>query len=113
MPSDRRKEKLASLIQEEAAQFIEEYGNMPPGTVLTVTQVDLSPDGAYAEVRISLFPTARVGSFLEKMKYLQSEFNRQMKNTFRMKKIPSARFMFDDAEIKREHIEKLLEEDKK
>lgn len=113
MPSDRRKEKLASLIQEEAALFVEERANRQPGTVLTVTSVVLSPDGKYADVKISLFPTVRLGAFLEKLRHLEREFNREMRSKLTMKKIPTARFSFDDAEIKREHIEKLLEEEEK
>lgn len=108
-----RNEKLSSLIREEAALFLETHADIPLGTLCTVTQVALSVDGRYADVGISIFPTTRVGVFLNKFKTWQYEFNKYAKETLRLKNIPAVRFKLDDAMLKQERIEKLLEGDKR
>jgi ribosome-binding factor A len=108
-----RDEKLSSLIRDEAATFIETYAEIPPGIIFTVTRVTLSPDRRYADVFISIFPTDRIGIFLEKFKRWQYEFNIHAKETLHIKNIPAIRFKLDDTELKREHIEELLEGDRK
>ena len=105
-----RSEKLSSLIREEAARFLETHAEIQPGILCTVTQVTLSLDNRYADVFISIFPTTRVGIFLNKFKSWQYEFNKYAKETLRLKNIPAIRFKLDDAMLKQERIEKLLEE---
>jgi len=100
---------LSSLIREEAALFLEMHADIPPGVLCTVTQVALSADGRYADVFISIFPTTRVGVFLNKFKTWQHEFNVYAKEALRLKHIPAVRFKLDDALLKQERIEKLLE----
>jgi|SRR3989344_1539212 len=104
-----RVEKLSSLIREEAARFLEARAEIPPGVLCTVTQVTLSPDNRYADVFISIFPTTRIGVFLNKFKTWQYDFNKYAKETLRLKNIPAIRFKLDDAILKQERIEKLLE----
>lgn len=106
---EHKSEKLSSLIRNEAAMFIETHADIPPGTLLTVTHVILSQDRHYADVLISIFPTGRIGVFLEKFKTWQHEFNVHAKETLRLKNIPAVRFKLDDAALKQERIEKLLE----
>ncbi|OGZ47748.1 MAG: hypothetical protein A3J55_03785 [Candidatus Ryanbacteria bacterium RIFCSPHIGHO2_02_FULL_45_17b] len=104
-----RNEKLSSLIRQEAALFLEMRVEIPPGILCTVTQVTLSPDGRYADIGISIFPTTRVGVFLNKFKTWQHEFNVYAKEALRLKHIPAVRFTLDDAMLKQERIERLLE----
>lgn len=108
-----RSEKLTSLIREEAALFLKTHADIPPGILCTVTQVTLSPDNRYADVLISIFPTNRVGIFLNKFKTWQHECNIYAKETLRLKNIPAIRFKLDDAMLKQERIERLLEEGEK
>jgi len=113
MDTDRKKEKLASIIREEAARFIEENRNSGEGTLVTVTRVEIAPDGRNAYVYVSLFPLERVGAFLAEMRHEEHEFTEYVRKNFRMKKIPSIHFTLDDTQEKREEIEKLLEEGEK
>ena len=108
-----RSEKLSALIRNEAALFLETHADIPPGVICTVTQVVLSPDNRYADVFISIFPTSRVGVYLNKFKTWQHEFNVHAKETLRLKNIPAIRFKFDETMLKQERIEKLLEGDQK
>ena len=108
-----RSEKLNSLIQEEAGAFLKLHAEIPLGTLCTVTQVMLSVDNRYADVFVSIFPTDRVGVFLNKFKTWQHEFNVHARETLRLKNIPAIRFRLDEAGLKQERIEKLLEGEEK
>ncbi len=106
----RRRERIASLVAEEAARFIEEEVDVPAGAVATVTHVEIAPDGSRADIFVSLFPTAHIGIFQERMHRAERAFNVYMREALQMKKPPQMQFRFDDAALKQEHIEKLLEE---
>lgn len=108
---ERRMEKLSSFLRREAAAYLETV-DIPLGTVCTVTNVVLSEDKKYANIFISIFPALHIGSFLEKWKVWQREFEYQMRKKIRMRIIPAIRFKLDDTELKRERIEKLLEDAK-
>ncbi len=105
-----RNEKIESLLLEEAADFLKSHADIPPGVLLTVTHAILSEDHHHADVYISIFPTDRIGAHLAKFRHLQHAFNAHAKDVLRLKHMPAVRFKLDDAELKRERIEKLLEE---
>lgn len=109
---DYRSEKLISLIRDSAALFLKAHAEVPPGTLLTVTRAELSSDEQYANVFVSVFPTDRIGVFLEKFKFLQSEFNDYARKEMRLRYVPAIRFKLDETELKSERIGKLLEENK-
>ena len=108
-----RDEKLSALIRGEAAAFLKTHADIPPGVLCTVTHVALSSDRRYANVFISIYPTVRVGVFLNKFKTWQHEFNVYAKEMLRLKYIPAVRFKLDEAGLKQERIEKLLEGEEK
>ncbi|TSC79321.1 MAG: Ribosome-binding factor A [Parcubacteria group bacterium Gr01-1014_29] len=106
---ERKDEKLTSIIRDEAATFIETHADIPPGVFLTATHVMLSPDHHFADVFISIYPTGRIGIFLNKFRTWQHAFNVYARETLRLKNIPAVRFKLDDTELKQERIENLLE----
>ena len=104
----RRRSRVTALIQEEAAQFITEDIDVPPGAVATVTHVAITPDGVRADIFVSLFPPQHIGVFRNRMQQMEGRFNAKMRQALRMKKMPRMQFVFDDAALKQEHIERLL-----
>lgn len=110
---ERKDEKLISLIRNEAAAFIETHADIPPGVLLTATHVMLSPDHHFADVFISIYPTVRIGVYLKKFRHWQHAFNVYARETLRLKNMPAVRFKLDDAALKQERIEKLLEKERK
>ena len=103
---------MESLIQEEASRFLVENTNLAEGALATVTRVELSEDNATAIVFVSLYPPQQIGKFLVELRQLSSEFNREFRETHRESGIPKVLFKFDDTELKRMNIERLLGEDK-
>lgn len=105
-------DKLISLIRDSAAMYLKANAEVPPGTLLTVTRVELSSDEQRANVFISIFPTGRIGVFMEKFNQWQNEFNGYARKEMRLRFVPAIRFKLDEAELKSEKIERLLEEGK-
>jgi ribosome-binding factor A len=103
------KEKMESLIQEEASRFLVENSNFAEGTFATVTRAELSLDGAVADVFVSLYPTEHIGKFLVELRQLSTEFNKEFRETHRENGVPRVVFKFDDTELKKMNIERLLD----
>lgn len=106
----RRRSKITSLIQEEAARFVEEDVDVPAGAIATVTHVSITPDGARADIFVSLLPPQHIGTFRSRIQHREGKFNARMRSALRMKKMPRMQFVFDDAALKQAHIERLLEQ---
>lgn len=101
---------MASLIQEEAARFIEEDIDVPIGAVATVTHVAITPDGVRADIFVSLFPPQHIGVFRNRTQQMERRFNAKMREVLAIKKVPHMQFVFDDAALKQARIERLLEQ---
>lgn len=108
MPNTHRTQKLASILHEEAAKFVERHALLPTDALLTVTRVSMRDLDTQADIYISLFPTDRIGAVLKELRVLEGQFRDHLKKTLRMRKVPHVSFVFDDTELKRERLEKLL-----
>jgi len=112
MPSELRIEKLNNLFREELAKIIDRELEFPEGVLVTITKVETSPDGHYADVLLSIFGKKEREAMenLRKNVYtIQHMLNRKM----RIRPVPKIRFAVDESEEKREGVEKSLMELKK
>ncbi len=103
---------MSMLFREEIAKILEREIEFQPGSLVTITNVDISPDGYYAAVLISIISKEpkRVLEILGKNLYtIQQLLNRRM----RIRPVPKIRFALDKAEFKREGVEKSLSQLKK
>lgn len=106
-----RSERLASLIHEEAARFIEKHALLPTNAFLTVTHVEMDKERFRAGVYVSVFPTGHISPVLKELRMLEPRFQDYLKHAMRARRVPTVSFIFDDAELKREQLEKVLEKD--
>lgn len=112
MASDRRIEKLNTLLKEEVSRILQRDIEFPEGTLLTVTKVSVSPNLEKANIYVSIFgrETAEVLEILQKTVYtVQQSLNRRM----RMRPVPKIVFLLDENELRRETVERSLAELKK
>lgn len=112
MPSPRRREKLNNLLREELSKILDREFEFPKNTLTTITRVEISPDGHYADIFFSL-----LGPDPENMwKTLQvrtGEIQHFLNRRLRIRPVPKIRFAIDKNEFQRERIEKSLAELKK
>lgn len=99
---------MASIIKELAAKFIQSEAN--PNPLITVTNVDLSPDWKRALIMVTTIPDGREEDALIFLKRSASEMRHYFKKHGRFKTIPHLDFMIDAGERHRQHIDEIAAE---
>ncbi|MFA5987359.1 MAG: ribosome-binding factor A [Candidatus Paceibacterota bacterium] len=104
--SDLRNQKIRSLLERLAAQFLRE--TIGPGTITTVTQVKLSDSLEGASIFITVFPEKNERAVLDVIKERHHEFMEFLIKNTNIKFLPSIVFKIDRGEKNRQRIEELL-----
>jgi|TARA_B110000263_G_scaffold49235_1_gene41100 ribosome-binding factor A len=110
MESTRQK-KVARLILKELSQiFNKESNNILGPIMISVTAVRISPDLAYANVYLSIFPVKDLLDALNKIKKKSSLVRKKLgvivRNQLRI--VPELNFFIDDSADYAEEIDLLL-----
>ena len=101
-----RNEKITEILHDLGARFLSLNGN---GTsLLTVTRVELTPDGKRAIIFFTAFPEGFEKTALEFAKRKRSEFKEFIKNNSKLGRIPQMDFAIDTGEKNRQKIDDLL-----
>ena len=100
-----RQEKVASLIQEMAAQFIREESNTDP--LITVTRATISPDLKRTSIYFTAYPEAKEGDAHIFLKRKAGEFRTFLKKHGAFKVIPHIEFERDCGEHNRQRIDEI------
>jgi len=99
---------MTQLIKELAATFIQHEANSDP--MITVTNVDLSPDLRRAIIFVTTIPDGREEDAVIFLKRSATEMRNFFKKKARMKFIPHLEFMVDAGEKHRQHMDELVRE---
>ncbi len=102
--NDRIKEQLRDL----SARFLLQNGN--GSSLLTVTNVELTPDGKNATIFFTVFPETHEKTALEFAKRKRPDFKEFVKENSKLGRIPFLDFEIDAGEKNRQKIDKLLSE---
>lgn len=105
--SDRRT-KVADLLKELSATFIQQEANANP--LITVTSVDISPDLSRAIIFVTTIPDGREADALIFLKRNATHLRNFLKKKMRIKIIPHIEFMVDAGERHRQHMDELVKE---
>src|SRR3989338_3668959 len=112
MPSALRIEKLNILLKEELSRIIDRQIEFPEDQMTTITRVSVSPGGHYAAVFVSILgphPKTALENLSKNVYDVQQALNRKV----RMRHVPKIHFAIDDAELRRESVEKSISNLKK
>ena len=107
MPGERRQEKLSALLREEVARIVSRTIIFPEGALVTITRAQLSSDGYYATILLSVIQAEEkliLEILHEEIYTIQRELNRRL----RMRPVPKIRFSIDKEEERREAVERSL-----
>jgi ribosome-binding factor A len=94
-----RQERIGQLIQKELSTIFQKMGfNNKNGGLVTITQVNMTPDLLIARVFLSIFNAKNPPSVLEEIEEQKSEVRHQLGNTIRnqIHRIPDLEFRIDD-----------------
>jgi ribosome-binding factor A len=107
MPTNQdRHSKLTNIIKEQVANFVREEANSDP--MITVTNLDLSPDSRKAIVFVTTIPDGKEQEALVFLKRNGTEIRNYLKKHARLKHIPHLDFMVDAGERHRQHMDELV-----
>ncbi|MCF7833812.1 MAG: ribosome-binding factor A [Candidatus Pacebacteria bacterium] len=103
---DQRNQKMANMIKEWSAQFLEQESNRT--SLITVTNISLTSDSKKATIYISVLPTEKEHAALDFVKRKRKELREFIKNKIRTKIIPFIDIEIDQGEKNRQRIDELL-----
>ena len=108
-----RQLKIARLLQKELGEIFMLYAKKMNGTIISVTNVKISPDLSISHVSLSIFPGDKVSATLlqvkQDTKQLRFDLGKRVKNQLRI--IPDLVFHLDDTLDYLENIDLLLKQD--
>ncbi len=104
----QRSEKVANLIKELGAQFLERESDST--SLITVTSCNISPDLKNATIFITVLPDEKEIRALDFVKRKRGELREYLKKIMKIKIIPFIDIQIDRGEKNRQKIDELLRE---
>ena len=104
----QRNEKVANLLKELGAQFLERENNNT--SLITVTSCTVSPDLKRATIFITVLPDEKETKALAFVKRKRGELREYVKKNMQIKIIPFIDIQIDRGEKNRQKIDELLRE---
>ena len=110
-PASTRQLKVARELQRDLAEIIRGKGMaMFAGSLVTVSEVRVSPDLSIARAFVSIFPSDKAGQVLEILeenkRAIRGELGRKVASQLRI--VPELDFLLDSSLDYAEHIDELL-----
>ena len=110
-----RQPKIARQIQRDIADIFQKEGrDLLRGTLVTVTEVRVSPDFNYAKIYVSIFPFDKAPETMavlaKQNRFIRRQLGRRIKD--QLKSVPEIQFFLDDSLEYIEHLEQAMKEDK-
>ena len=103
-----RIEQIASLLQHELGQLIAAEVELPAGSLVTVTAVEVAANRQSAKVYCSVLPFGTAGSALAKLRKASRRLTSALYARVKFRPLPKLLFALDATEERAEHIDELL-----
>ena len=107
-----RQQKMARQIQKDLGDIFLRYGRDYFGhSMVTITEIEITPDLAVASVHLSVFPKENTDQFFEKLQLKKNEIRRRLGNQMskRARIIPDLNFYHDETTEHASHMDKLID----
>lgn len=108
MASEKRRKRLASLIREEVAEIVSREIPIEGNALITVTRAEVSPDGAHANVSVSVYPPKNAQETLRALTNTLWHIQQALNQRLRMRPVPKIRFIIDRSGQQATEIDGLL-----
>ncbi len=103
-----RHTKVATLLTELVAKFVQQEAN--PNPLITITRSNVSKDYKNATIFFTTIPEDRQDDALVFLKRSAGDIRRHVMQHMRIKQIPHLDFMVDYGERHRQHIDEIVRE---
>lgn len=102
-----RRERMSSLIAEKLAWMIEREIEIP-GSLITITGVEITDKFELAAVKVSVYPSEKKEAVMNVLIKLAGHFQFELIRLLNIKPIPRIHFKYDDGPRKAAAVEKGL-----
>ena len=109
----KRQQKMGRQIQKDLGDIFIRYGRDYFGnSMVTITEIGVTPDLGIASVYLSVFPNENTDEFFEKMESKKSEIRRRLGNQMskRARIIPELNFFHDETTEQASQMDKLIDD---
>ena len=105
-----RLQKIERLIQKELSEIFRVETAKMSGTLVSVSNVRISPDLSIARIHLSIFPSEKAQGIIEQVNRTAREirFKLGQRVRYQLRSIPELSFFIDDSLDYIEHIDELL-----
>lgn len=105
-----RQQKIERLIQKDLSDILLRYARTLQGTLISVSEVRISPDLAIAHAYLSIFPHDKVEATMKQIEEETSKFRGELGSLERhqLRIIPEIHFHLDETIDRLERIDELL-----
>jgi ribosome-binding factor A len=105
-----RQQKIERLIQKDLSDILLRYARAMRGTLISVSEVRVSPDLSIAHVYLSIFPQDKAVATIEQVKVDTAKIRGEMGHLQRhqLRLIPELHFHLDETIDKMARIDELL-----
>jgi ribosome-binding factor A len=105
-----RKERLSNLLREELSKIIARELDFD-GVLVTITDVEISRDADFADVKFSVLPSEKAKEAIKVFKENAGQLQHLLIRKLSMRSIPYIRFEYDPGLEKAQQVEKILLEE--
>ena len=107
-----RQHKISRLIQKDMSDILLRYARTLHSTLISVSEVRVSPDLSIAHIYLSIFPQNKVAETMELIEQNTSHFRGQLGTLERhqLRVIPEIKFHLDTTIDNMERIDELLKQ---
>lgn len=103
-----RIQRVNELLRKEMSQLLLKEIDFDQSMV-TITEVDTSPDLRQAKIKISVLPEKSTEAVLKRLEKNIFDLQQQLNKKLNMRPVPKLRFVIDKASIKEQRVEELLQ----
>ncbi len=106
----KRTEQVSELLREEINKIIIKDFEPPRGSLISVSEVSVSPDLKNATAYLSIIPQDQLGTGLKIMKKFGSHVQRELNKALFIRQVPKVHWAIDERDLRYKEIEDALKE---
>jgi len=104
----KRTEQVGELLRQEINKIIVKDFEPPMGTLISVTEVTVSPDLKNATAYISIIPENKIGTALQAIKKFGNHIQRELGDKIAIRVTPRINIELDERDLKYKKIDEAL-----
>lgn len=105
-----RGQQIAEVIHRTVGQAFLKEIEVPFGSFVTISKVELDPERKHAKIFLTILPDGVALSTFRSVKNQTGKAQHLLNTTLRTKPVPRIAFLLDQGEAKRHRVEELLDQ---